>query len=169
MKKNLVIIGLLVLAIVAVVQLKNRNPGGSKAECADGICVLPFPVEKMLPEGAVAEQTSAQPLPRLLDLGAGKCASCKAMTVILDEMKESYAGRLKVEFIDVWENEEASEQYGIRMIPTQLFFDAEGNELFRHEGFYARTDMLKKWEELGYAFGEPKNNEQRTPNNGGIR
>ena len=45
-----------------------------------------------------------------------------------------------------------SEQYGIRMIPTQIFYDAEGNELYRHEGFYGREDMLKKWRELGYTF-----------------
>jgi thioredoxin 1 len=38
------------------------------------------------------------------------------------------------------------------MIPTQIFFDADGNELFRHEGFYARADMLAKWQELGYEF-----------------
>ena len=71
--------------------------------------------------------------------------------------------------IDVWENEDANEEYGIRMIPTQIFFDAEGNELFRHEGFYGRADMLAKWKELGYAFGEPENNEQGTPNNEGVR
>jgi thioredoxin 1 len=152
MKKNIVIIGLLIIAVVAVMQLKNRKQAGSSAECADGMCVLPFPAEKMLPEGVSTEQTSSQPLPRLLDLGAGKCASCKAMTVVLDEMKESFEGQLSVEFIDVWENEDATEEYGIRMIPTQIFFDAKGTELFRHEGFYGRADMLAKWEELGYEF-----------------
>lgn len=152
MKKNILIISLLVIAVVAVVQLKNRTQTGSSAECADGICVLPFPQEKMMPDGVVAEGTSRKALPKLLDLGAGKCASCKAMTVVLDEMTETFAGQLEVEFIDVWENEGVSEQYGIRIIPVQIFFDAETNELFRHEGFYAREDILAKWSELGYAF-----------------
>jgi thioredoxin 1 len=40
-------------------------------------------------------------------------------------------------------------QYGIRVIPTQIFYDAEGKERFRHEGFYGREDMLAKWKELG--------------------
>jgi thioredoxin 1 len=35
------------------------------------------------------------------------------------------------------------------MIPTQIFYDADGNELFRHEGFYAKEDILAKWAELG--------------------
>ena len=152
MKKNLFIIGLLTIAVVAVLQLKNRPPAEPTEGCADGICVLPFPQEKMMPDGMVAEIPVQEPLPRLLDLGAGKCASCKAMTVVLDEMTETFAGQLEVEFIDVWENEAASEQYGIRIIPVQIFFDAETNELFRHEGFYAREDILSKWSELGYHF-----------------
>jgi thioredoxin 1 len=54
-----------------------------------------------------------------------------------------------VSFVDVWAAEEKSEQYGIELIPTQIFFDAEGNELFRHTGFYAKEDILNKWIELG--------------------
>lgn len=152
MKKNILIVGLLIVAVVGVVELKNKKDATTPEGCADGMCVLPFPADKMLPEGKVIESPSENPLPRLLDLGAGKCASCKAMTVVLDEMKESFAGQLNVEFIDVWENEGATEEYGIRMIPTQIFFDAEGNELFRHEGFYGRADMLAKWKELGFEF-----------------
>lgn len=151
--KKIIPVVILIIAVVAVVGIKNKKKAAQEAVgCENGMCVLPFPADKMLPEETVTEQTTSQPLPRLLDLGAGKCASCKAMTVVLDEMKESFAGKLSVEFIDVWENEDANEQYGIRMIPTQIFFDAEGAELFRHEGFYGRADMLKKWAELGYEF-----------------
>lgn len=91
-------------------------------------------------------------LPKLLDLGADKCIPCKAMAPILEEMRETFAGRLDVEFIDVWKNRDAGSRYGIKVIPTQIFFDAEGNELFRHQGFFSREDMLAKWSELGYAF-----------------
>lgn len=152
MKKNMLIVGLLVIAVVAVMQLKSSKKAESSAECADGMCVLPFPADRMLQEGAAVEAASENPLPRLLDLGAGKCASCKAMTKVLDEMEVTFAGQLNVEFIDVWENEGATEQYGIRMIPTQIFFDAKGDELFRHEGFYSQADMLAKWAELGFEF-----------------
>jgi thioredoxin 1 len=71
------------------------------------------------------------------------------MTSVLDELKTTYAGKLEVVFVDVWENEQAGEQYGIRMIPTQIFYDAEGKELFRHEGFFSKEDILAKWKEFG--------------------
>ena len=75
---------------------------------------------------------------------------------ILEEIRKEYAGRLEVVFIDVWQNEDAGKQYGINLIPTQIFFDASGKELFRHEGFFAKEDILAKWKELGVNFAEVK-------------
>ncbi len=68
---------------------------------------------------------------------------------MLEELKKEYAGRLDVEFIDVWENPDAGKPYGIEVIPTQIFYDANGKELFRHVGFFAKDDILAKWKELG--------------------
>lgn len=102
------------------------------------------------PDGAtIAAATAA---PRLLDLGADKCVPCKMMAPILAELKETYADVLTVEFIDVWQDPDAARPYGIRVIPTQIFFAADGTELFRHEGFYSREDILAKWRELGVAL-----------------
>lgn len=156
MKKNIVIVGLLVVAVVAVIGIKNakhaKTEEGSSG-CANGVCTLPVPQEKMAPaENKPTAAPVEKPLPKLLDLGASKCIPCKMMAPILDEMKETFAGQLDVKFIDVWENQQAGAEYGIRMIPTQIFYDAEGKELFRHEGFFAREDMLAKWKELGFEF-----------------
>jgi thioredoxin 1 len=96
-----------------------------------------------------ATPTAPQKLPKLLDLGATKCIPCKKMAPVLEELKKEYAGRMEVEFIDVWQNPDAGNQYGIRLIPTQIFFDTGGKELFRHEGFFGREDILGKWKELG--------------------
>jgi thioredoxin 1 len=92
-------------------------------------------------------------LPRLLDLGADKCVPCKLMAPILEALKKDYAGRMHVEFIDVWKNTEAAKQYGVEAIPTQIFYSAEGKELFRHVGFFGRDDILGKWKELGVDLG----------------
>lgn len=94
-------------------------------------------------------------LPRLVDLGADKCIPCKAMAPILEELKTTYAGRLHVEFIDVWKNEGAGEQYGIKAIPTQIFYAPDGRELFRHQGFFSREAILAKWSELGVDLSLP--------------
>ena len=98
---------------------------------------------------SAATTPAKQPLPKLLDLGANKCIPCKAMAPILEELKKEYAGKLEVEFIDVWKNPDAGKPYAIQMIPTQIFFDASGKELFRHTGFYGKDDILAKWKELG--------------------
>lgn len=97
------------------------------------------------PTAAVA----GEKLPRLLELGADKCVPCKLMAPILADLKNDHAGKLTVEFIDVWKNPDAGKQYGVEMIPTQIFFDAEGRELFRHTGFFGKQDILAKWKELG--------------------
>jgi thioredoxin 1 len=91
-----------------------------------------------------------QKLPKLVDLGADKCIPCKMMAPILEELKKEYAGKLDVVFIDVWKSADEGSKYKIRVIPTQIFYSDEGKELFRHEGFYAKDDILAKWKELGY-------------------
>ena len=96
-------------------------------------------------------------LPRLVDLGAGKCIPCKMMAPILEELKSQYQDRLEVVFIDVWENPDQAKKYGISLIPTQIFFDASGKELFRHEGFFSKEDILAKWKEFGVNLTQTTN------------
>jgi len=106
---------------------------------------------------APAQKKPAKPpavLPRLVDLGATKCVPCKMMAPILEELAKEYKGKLKVEFIDVWENRDAGGKYGIRVIPTQIFFDRKGEEFFRHEGFYAKEDILRKFMDQGIELGK---------------
>jgi len=141
--KKLLVVAALTGAVVFVVEFKKRQGFA----CAGGVCTLSDATRTAQP--VVAETPQQKPLPRLLDLGAGKCVPCKMMTSVLDELKTTYAGKLEVVFVDVWENEQAGEQYGIRMIPTQIFYDAEGKELFRHEGFFSKEDILAKWKEFG--------------------
>ena len=110
--------------------------------------------------GGQAETPSQEPpgttegtgLPRLVDLGSSTCVPCKMMAPILEEMRVTFEGQLDVVFIDVREDRDAGGEYGISVIPTQMFFDPAGTELFRHTGFYSREDMLAKWSELGYEF-----------------
>ena len=83
----------------------------------------------------------AAALPRLVDLGAGKCIPCKRMAPILEALKVDYAGAVDVRFIDVWKDPQAGKPYGIRLIPTQIFFDRTSRERFRHEGFFSREEI----------------------------
>jgi thioredoxin 1 len=134
---KIVIVAALAVAVIAAVALKNGK--------------APSEPENVAPPAAStsAPAVAAAKLPRLLDLGAGKCIPCKMMAPILEELKKEYAGRMEVVFIDVWKDPDAGKAFGIEMIPTQIFFDANGRELFRHVGFFGKEDILGKWKELG--------------------
>lgn len=101
---------------------------------------------------AMSAPPATQPvagLPRLVDLGSTSCMPCKMMAPILEELKKQYAGRLQVEVIDVGKDPDAAKKYDISVIPVQVFYDATGKERFRHDGFFAKEDILAKWKELG--------------------
>lgn len=117
---------------------------------------------QLIERSATADQAATAPtttqssgVPKLLDLGSKECIPCKMMAPILEELKKDYVGKLDVEFIDVAlrENAKVGQQYGIKLIPTQIFFGKDGKELWRHEGFLAKDEILVKWKELGYDFG----------------
>lgn len=133
--KNIAIIGAVVVAAGAIVFLKQ----GKKTD----------PAEAAAKAGVEASAPQSNALPRLVDLGATKCIPCKMMKPILDDLKTTCAETFKTEFIDVWENPDAGKRYGINIIPTQIFYNAEGKELFRHEGFFGKDDILDKWKEFG--------------------
>jgi len=100
--------------------------------------------------GAAASALAADPpapLPKMIDLGADKCIPCKKMAPILVELRADYAGIVDVVFIDVWKDADAGKPYNLRLIPTQVFLDRTGKEVFRHEGFFAREDIEKVFQE----------------------
>lgn len=97
----------------------------------------------------VAVPRSPGSLPRLLDLGADACIPCKKMVPVLDELEKEYQGRLEVQFLDVFKYPKLADEYGVRTVPAQIFYGPSGKEVYRHEGFIAKADILKKWKELG--------------------
>lgn len=84
----------------------------------------------------------------MLDLGSSKCIPCMMMEPILKEVGEEYEGRAAVIFIDVWEDRSQGEKFGIRTIPTQIFFDRQGREVWRHEGFIDKKGIMDKLDTL---------------------
>jgi thioredoxin len=147
-KLSLAIAGLAVLGAALVVAQTNKPAGVANGACCATL-LNPAMLASMALSNAPATPSEKLPLPKLLDLGAGKCIPCKMMFPVLDGLKKEYAGKLEVEFIDVWQNPDAGKQYGIEVIPTQIFYDAAGKELFRHIGFFSKDDILAKWKELG--------------------
>jgi thioredoxin 1 len=148
MKTPLKIIVIVALAVAVVTALAMKKDRSTSASLNIESTVSGSNTQTAI-IGLKTSVTNQVKLPRLLDLGAGKCIPCKMMAPILEELGKEFAGKLIVEFIDVWQNPDGGKQYGVEMIPTQIFFDANGKELFRHTGFFSREDILAKWKEFG--------------------
>ena len=85
----------------------------------------------------------------MIDLGAKKCIPCKMMAPIMEKMEKKYDGKAAIVFIDVWEHREQAQRFGIRAIPTQIFYDADGKEVTRHVGFMPEEAIEKTLSQLG--------------------
>ena len=85
----------------------------------------------------------------MIDLGAKKCIPCKMMAPIMEKMEKVYRGKAAIVFIDVWENRGQAGRFGIGLIPTQIFFDREGKEVYRHVGFMSEEAIVAQLKKMG--------------------
>lgn len=146
---RIAVVAALLVAIAVV--LSGRKGADEPSTAGAG---TPDPVAEAVTH-AGAQETQAG-LPRMLDLGGETCKVCQQMAPILEEVKREQAGKIRIEFIDVWKDSAAAEKYGISLIPTQIFFDAEGKEFFRHEGFYGKEEILDAFRKQGIELAESK-------------
>ncbi len=88
---------------------------------------------------------SARKKVTFVELGSVRCIPCKMMQPIMKEIEEEYGAEVDVVFHDVWtaDGEPYGREYGIRVIPTQVFLDADGKEFFRHEGYYPKEEIVQ--------------------------
>ena len=118
---------ILVLVLLSITSLWSCE--GSKAD------------DKTAPAGN--DKSSAKVT--FIELGSVNCIPCKAMQPIMKSVEEKYGDQINVVFYDVWKPDQRkyAQQYRIRLIPTQVFLDARGVEIFRHEGFYPEEEIDK--------------------------
>ena len=80
-----------------------------------------------------------------VELGSVNCIPCKQMQPVMEAVEDKYGDQLRVVFYDVWKPEQKhfAQEYGIKLIPTQVFLDENGEEFHRHEGFYPESEIDK--------------------------
>jgi thioredoxin 1 len=88
------------------------------------------------------------------------------MAPILEAMKKDYAGVVDIDFLDVWKDPKAGKPYKIRVIPTQVFYDSTGREVFRHEGFFSREEIEKVFREKMGVTPIPPSREEKKSSSG---
>ena len=109
-----------------------------------GICGVFAAEESPLPP-----EVPVKGMVTMVDLGAHKCIPCKMMAPIIEELSKEYKGKAAILFIDVWEHREEAPKYGIRAIPTQIFYAKNGKEAYRHEGFMDKKSIVAELQKLG--------------------
>jgi thioredoxin 1 len=94
--------------------------------------------------------TAAKGKPALYDFGRSMCIPCKEMEKILGSIKGKYGNQIEVRLVMAEKNEDMFKQYKIMLIPTQVFLDASGKEVFRHVGLYPENELVAKLKELNF-------------------
>jgi thioredoxin 1 len=127
--------------IVLIVLTMGLLAGTAALSCAEDTPAVP--------------EVPAKDMVTMVDIGARECIPCKMMAPIMESLEKEYAGKAAIIFIDVWKNKEQGKRFGIRAIPTQIFYDKSGKEVYRHEGFLAKDIIVAKLEELGVKSPSP--------------
>ena len=149
-----ILIGVALLtAIGGVFYLKNT--GGNSA-----LEDVPLPVADATVNSASAGAGTAEVTPvaaladdtgkaKLMCFGAERCVPCRMMIPVRQALAEEYPDTLAIEFVDVWQDRSAGAKHNIRVIPTAIFFDAEGEELYRQEGYMDKETIVARFTEHG--------------------
>ncbi len=140
-------LALLVVGSVAYVRsLATPQAGDGCAPVADGTAISATQPNTTT---ATTQAGEGEALPRIVDLGAKTCIPCRKMAPILEALRTELAGKARVEFIDITEDRKAAARFGVRVMPTQVFFDRDGKETWRHEGFLPKEDILARLRDAG--------------------
>ncbi len=80
-----------------------------------------------------------------VELGSVGCLPCRMMQPVMEKLEKDFSGKVRVVFYDVWtkEGKPYAAQYGIRAIPTQVFLDRDGNEFYRHLGYFSYEEIVE--------------------------
>jgi thioredoxin 1 len=139
MMKRLIILCFIAFAVISFVKTPLYNYASAGTPAGTNAHGTRIDFESLPVKGMVT----------LIDLGATECIPCKMMAPIMTKLETDYQGKAAIAFIDVWKNREQAPKYKIRAIPTQIFYDASGKEVYRHEGFMSEKDIVAQLTKMG--------------------
>ncbi len=144
-KKVMSIFFIAVIFIVILILVLVKNESETEVS-TDGLFDLhvsaDFNKEKVLEEG----------YPTLLDVGGADCVPCKAMAPVLEKVNEDLSGKAVVKFVDYWKYPDLANQFTFSVIPTQFFYDENGELYTTHEGGITEEEIYEIFGEMGYEF-----------------
>jgi len=87
--------------------------------------------------------------PMVVDFGSNSCIPCRQLRPVLQKIRKDYTGKLEVLIIDIRNNQKLASDYQIQVIPTVVFFDPAGKEVFRHQGFMSEEKVKEQLAKMG--------------------
>jgi thioredoxin 1 len=154
------LVGLVI--VIGVLKHEGRSAARQRASAAEGARPAAEASSTASDRAASQHAESKEPaakgrrLPMLLDLGRGECLPCQQMLPILEELRKKLAGKVEIRYVDLGENPSAADRWHIQVIPTQIFLDPEGKEVYRHVGVLEVEEALAKMRELGWLAEKPR-------------
>lgn len=127
---------ILLIGLLLVPAIMSCSPPAEEVLSSD---ITKIPLDRVLGKGK----------PTLAEFGWRTCIPCKAMKPILEELAAEYKDKVNVIIVEVYDHEDLSRRYGIRGIPTQIFFDKDGKEVVRHAGYIGKEDILTLFSKIG--------------------
>ena len=150
---------IIVVAMVAAVAGVLYVKAGEKDTAVEEVVAMSLPdasadvsAEATTLDTTAAAETSTAGKAKLMCFGAEKCVPCRMMIPVREALAEAYSDTLTVEFVDVWKDRSAGASKNIRVIPTAIFIDAEGNEVYRQEGYMDKDTIVAKFKEHGVSL-----------------
>lgn len=93
-------------------------------------------------EGDVVQQALQQGKPTIAEFGSDTCFTCQQMAKVLQQLEQGYGEQLAIAHVNIVKQPEYTQQYRIMLMPTQVFFDANGKETGRHMGALTQQEIL---------------------------
>lgn len=140
MKKTLGVVGLIAVALAAIAFLWSFGIDALTERAFATSTPLPPAASKALPPGDRVT---------FLELGSVGCRPCEAMKPVMQAVRDRYGKQVEVTFHDVKRDPATARKWRVTLIPTQIFLDPGGQEVFRHEGFFALDDVEKVLRQMG--------------------
>ncbi len=129
MKKNLIIIGVIILIALAALlpSLKNNS----------------IDIDKFIND-AISQNKLI-----LLELSSSTCSICKQMQPFLKEIEDEYSDKLVIKTLDIVARTDIAQKFLVNAIPTQVFIDRQGKVYFKHVGYMSKKQILEVFKKMG--------------------
>jgi thioredoxin 1 len=95
-------------------------------------------------EADEVRQTLRLGKPTVVEFGANACATCRDMKPVLEALRREHGARISVLDVDILKTRDYIARYRIQLMPTQVFFDAQGREIGRNMGRISGGEILAR-------------------------